>query len=87
HDFTSATYLCAHHQRLVDFMANPDRASDREAVKRLIKIQTRNLNKLRETEALYGLDTPLSIQNQIENITADIEQLEEELEQLNDREA
>lgn len=51
-------------------------------IKRLILKHNRRLQALREKQALYGLETPVSILTEIEDIETEIKKLQVELEQL-----
>jgi hypothetical protein len=52
---------------------------DREEVQELLIRQRRNLAKLKQREAKYGGNAPLEIQNQIEDVEAEILRLETKL--------
>ncbi len=54
-------------------MTNPD------SIKKLIRTKTRRLQKLQEKEALYGISTEASILIEIEDLTAEIAALKQEL--------
>ncbi|MCP4406342.1 MAG: protein kinase, partial [Gammaproteobacteria bacterium] len=53
--------------------------SPKEEIQKLIAIKQRRLQKLREKEALRGMDTPPDVLIEIEDLEAEIEHLEEEL--------
>lgn len=55
---------------------------ERELLKRELTQHKRNLYRLREKKAKYGIDVPISILNQIEDEEQEIRQIAEELERL-----
>jgi hypothetical protein len=54
-------------------------ARDPKSIKKLLDLHTKRLQKREEQAALYGDDTPPHISIEIEDIRAEIKQLEEEL--------
>ncbi|MBI1876779.1 MAG: hypothetical protein HYR94_00810 [Chloroflexi bacterium] len=56
----------------------------RQDLKKLVQNHTRRLLKLREQQALLGLDTPPNVLIEMEDIEARLEELQRELEHLPD---
>jgi hypothetical protein len=50
-----------------------------ESLRRQLLIHKRNLNRLEETRAQYGLNPPLALVNEIEYERAEIQRIEQEL--------
>jgi hypothetical protein len=57
-----------------------------DELKRLLINNNRRLQALQERKALYGVDSPVSIQTEIEDIEIEIENLQKELMELESRE-
>ncbi len=52
-----------------------------ESLRRQLLIHKRNLNRLEETRAQYGLNPPLALVNEIEYERAEIQRIEQELQE------
>ena len=52
-----------------------------ESLRRQLLIHKRNLNRLEETRAQYGLNPPLALINEIEYERAEIQRIEQELQE------
>ena len=57
----------------------------REDIQKLLNITNRRFQKLREKKAHMGINTPVHIETQIEDVEKEIEQLETELAAITDK--
>ncbi len=68
--------------RVEHFTNRTDELSPQDDIRNLIRNHNRRLQKLKEQQALHGLDTPPKILLEIEDIEAELEQLQRELKEI-----